>query len=913
MDLIDRIVALSIARDPASVEDLLTAEPGLVSVEAIEAATEYVAVLGRRGEIESARAMATCRDLIRRAGEVGVGTATDEYVVACLNLPISSSRAVAAALAQSRRSASGNDAETIQTAVGLWWQVVTDPQIGSWPVTTRCFAYQRFAAALSARAVMFSHAPDAHQACAALAEVVRLQQRESDEAFARIQFASGLDLYGRLSGDAEQTQDAATMVDISLPNIAKNDYRRVEALRLAALVWGSRYAISGQLDDLDNELSALREATAIVDEVPSARVAIALALGNALGVRHERTKDERDINESINLLESALEVPPSPADRHLVMAALASSLRRRLSHGGLVADLERAAALLMEATASIPDGSTHYAGYVNNYGNVLVDLFTLSKRPEVLLEAVRAFEAAVESAGRVPDLPGYIGNLAHARRLLDEDVESSVASRHAVTSTFRKAISEGLGTSEELALDAALEWGHWAARRADWAEANEAWGNARRCVQTLLQRQHSRVHKETWLVGAQGLAAESAYALARLGDPVGAVVALEQGQGVLLSEALRLSEPHIEGNGATLKSIRAAAADQTLLYLAAATHGGVAVIADAAGIRSVLLPDISRSRLEEKAVPFLDSQQTMNGDFTSHLMQLTEFLSATVVDLVEGELDGRPIALVPVGPLASLPVWLAGSKRSLLDCTATVVPNVAALGAAPTLMVDRPSILTIADPQPTSQSPLAGARAEVSEIVRMLGAPPALTGTRAQRKIVLEALPGADLVHFACHAWARTDRPLESSMLLAYDETITLADLLEARLGARLVVLSACQSGVPGIVLPDEVVSLQTGLIQAGAAGVVASLWPVGDDATALLMSEFWRRQHRGSHPAEALRGAQQWLRSATVTALLEWCDEYAVAPELWTLVRRVLTGRDGAEIPYVDMQHWGAFSYSGS
>lgn len=101
---------------------------------------------------------------------------------------------------------------------------------------------------------------------------------------------------------------------------------------------------------------------------------------------------------------------------------------------------------------------------------------------------------------------------------------------------------------------------------------------------------------------------------------------------------------------------------------------------------------------------------------------------------------------------------------------------------------------------------------------------------------------------------------------MAHDEMLTLRDLLSLRLaGARLAVLSACETGVPGIELPDEVIALSTGLIQAGLGGVVASLWSVSDLSTMLLMARFYEHWKRdGLAPPEALRQAQVWVRDAT-------------------------------------------------
>ena len=83
--------------------------------------------------------------------------------------------------------------------------------------------------------------------------------------------------------------------------------------------------------------------------------------------------------------------------------------------------------------------------------------------------------------------------------------------------------------------------------------------------------------------------------------------------------------------------------------------------------------------------------------------------------------------------------------------------------------------------------------------------------------------------------------------------------------GTRLTVLSACDTDRPGAPLPDEVVSLPSALIQAGAAGVVASQWAVRGEAVSLLMARFYQSWRTGGlQPAAALREAQRWLRETT-------------------------------------------------
>ena len=95
---------------------------------------------------------------------------------------------------------------------------------------------------------------------------------------------------------------------------------------------------------------------------------------------------------------------------------------------------------------------------------------------------------------------------------------------------------------------------------------------------------------------------------------------------------------------------------------------------------------------------------------------------------------------------------------------------------------------------------------------------------------------------------------------------LTVEDVLALRsAGARLATLSACETGIVGTNLTDEVVALPTALAQAGFAGVAASLWSVADVSTAMLMERFYRLWRQdGLTPGEALAAAQRWLRDTT-------------------------------------------------
>lgn len=82
--------------------------------------------------------------------------------------------------------------------------------------------------------------------------------------------------------------------------------------------------------------------------------------------------------------------------------------------------------------------------------------------------------------------------------------------------------------------------------------------------------------------------------------------------------------------------------------------------------------------------------------------------------------------------------------------------------------------------------------------------------------------------------------------------------------GTKVVVLSACETGVGDVRNGDGVYGLRRALVLAGAESQVISLWKVDDDATKDLMIEFYKKLELGVGRTEALRQVQlSMLRSA--------------------------------------------------
>jgi hypothetical protein len=83
-----------------------------------------------------------------------------------------------------------------------------------------------------------------------------------------------------------------------------------------------------------------------------------------------------------------------------------------------------------------------------------------------------------------------------------------------------------------------LDWGKWAIGRTAYLEASDAHDLAAGALDQLFRAQLLRPNKEAWLRLASGSAAAGSFAHAMAADRTGAVLAIERGRALLLSETL---------------------------------------------------------------------------------------------------------------------------------------------------------------------------------------------------------------------------------------------------------------------------------------------------------------------------------------------------------------------------------------
>ena len=172
--------------------------------------------------------------------------------------------------------------------------------------------------------------------------------------------------------------------------------------------------------------------------------------------------------------------------------------------------------------------------------------------------------------------------------------------------------------------------------------------------------------------------------------------------------------------------------------------------------------------------------------------------------------------------------------------------------------------------------PLPGAEEEVKMIGQILNIEP-LTGKNATKDRVLSGLNSVSLVHIAAHGRTENGEIILSpnfpdvKIPKEKDFLLTMADVLDAKVRAKLVVLSCCNSG-RGNIKVEGVVGIARAFLGAGARSVIATLWAIDDEATLAFMKHFYEHLVAGKSASKSLHQAMKWMReSEKFNAVKHW------------------------------------------
>lgn len=293
-----------------------------------------------------------------------------------------------------------------------------------------------------------------------------------------------------------------------------------------------------------------------------------------------------------------------------------------------------------------------------------------------------------------------------------------------------------------------------------------------------------------------------------------------------------------------------------------------------------------------------------------------EALGRMLLGPIAGRLDRQRLVIVPDGALEYVPFGAlpdAASVPLLQRHEIVYLPSVSALAIQRQVLESRPPapkrLIVLADPVFDPNDPrltrlasvrakatvtrggdgdapvferLPGSRLEAEAIAALV--PPsearvALDFDASRAEALSDRLSGYRIVHFATHGVIDAEHPALSGLALSMVDRagqpqagfLHLRDIYNLRLNADLVVLSGCRTALGKEVRGEGLLGLTRGFLYAGAPRVLASLWQVEDQATAALMTRFYRalwQEHL--RPAAALRAAQLSLSQER-----RWRDPY--------------------------------------
>jgi tetratricopeptide (TPR) repeat protein len=668
----------------------------------------------------------------------------------------------------------------------------------------------------------------------------------------------------------------------------------------------NRYDRTQRPSDLDEAVDACRRALELsAPDHPDRAMALS-TIGSALDARFDRDGSRADLDEAIAYLREAVTATgaetehPARAGR---IANLAGALLTRYGAGADGADLDAAIALWRDAVKLTPADRPDATNYLVRLGDALRlrfertgdagdisavrDTHRLAAAvetapPHSRAVAARNWGAAAAALGDWPDaLEGYGAALEHLgrvapRSLTRADQEHGLAAFDGLaTAAVACALEAGDGRR-------ALQWweqgrgillGQALDARTDLSELAEAHPElANRFMRIRDALDHDE--EETEQVGAgshQDRGAQQRQVDRRL-----ALVSEFDGT---VEEIRTLSGFDRFLLAPAVETLLTAASDGAIVLLNVNDARSDALVIEPSGVQLVRLPGVTSQAVLALVDLFVGA--TENQDDVAMLAVLTwlwGYIVGPVMQVVAPEpgANRRPrVWWCPAGWLALLPVHAAIDPHveyaSALDrVVSSYTPTIRALEHARRDAAARGSRrmeVVVMERTPGAED-LEHVWDELLLLEDLVeDGIDVLSGPEATRAAVLDALGQVDRVHFACHAISDLVDPSASRLLLHDHQTepLTVADIGRLRLETgELAFLSACATARAGAKLPDEAIHLASAFQIAGFRQVVATLWPVPDEAALTVAEDFYcGLLDAPRDAAAALHGATCRMRDA--------------------------------------------------
>ena len=292
-------------------------------------------------------------------------------------------------------------------------------------------------------------------------------------------------------------------------------------------------------------------------------------------------------------------------------------------------------------------------------------------------------------------------------------------------------------------------------------------------------------------------------------------------------------------------------------------------------------------------------KQTQSSSFRNSALSL---LYETIVSPIQDLLLDNELIFVPEGPLCLAPFAAFMDSHSKYLCESfriRVIPSLTSLKLIAECPADyhiKSGALIVGDPriqdvtfEGTNFPQLPFARREAQMIGQILHTTP-LIREHATKNEVLKQLSSVALVHIAAHGRMETGEILlapnpspVSRTPIEEDFLLTMKDVLNVQMRARLVVLSCCHSA-RGEIKAEGVVGIARAFLGAGARSVLVSLWAIDDEATMEFMKKFYQHLMKGESASAALNQAMKSMRESDEFSAVDYWAPFVLIGDDVTL-----------------------------
>ncbi len=170
--------------------------------------------------------------------------------------------------------------------------------------------------------------------------------------------------------------------------------------------------------------------------------------------------------------------------------------------------------------------------------------------------------------------------------------------------------------------------------------------------------------------------------------------------------------------------------------------------------------------------------------------------------------------------------------------------------------------------------PLPGALSEVQNITQVMEGVSFVGANATENNFKLKA-PTFDIIHLAMHSLLDDEHPSYSELIFNRPDTLddgylSVSEIYNLSLKAKLVVLSACNSGYGKIQNGEGPISISRAFSYAGCPSIIMSMWKIPDNATKSIMVEFYKNLKNGLSKDKSLQLAQLHYLNKTDDPLLQ-------------------------------------------